>query len=115
MALSRQKGSLEEGSQVGEDVKIGLVDFVEVDAEDPAVQLEAWHAEVVGDLELVEATPDTRHGLEWQGRHDLYLPGTRGSYALPLGNASSIFLFGLLASLFLFALSSLSTVELESS
>jgi hypothetical protein len=92
-------------------MKIGFVDLVKVDTEDPAVEFEAWHTEVVGNLELVEATPDTRHGLQWQGGHDLDLPGTRGSNALSLGSGTSIFEF-LLTSLFLFAVASLCAVEL---
>lgn len=94
-------------------MEVGFVDLVKVDTEDPAVELEAWDAEIVGDFEFVEATPDTRHGLEREGRHDLDLPGTRGSYALSLGSLSSIFLFLLLASLLLLIMASLCTVELE--
>ena len=54
---ARLESAVEERGQVGIDVEVGLGDFVKVDAKDPAVELEAWDAEVVGDLEFVEAAP----------------------------------------------------------
>lgn len=45
-----------------------------LDAKNPRVELEARNTEIVWDGELVKASPKTRHGLQWQCGHDLYLP-----------------------------------------
>lgn len=55
-------------------MEVWFGDFVEVDTEDPAVELEARDAEVVGDGEFVEFAPDSGDGFEGEGGHDLDLP-----------------------------------------
>ena len=75
---------VEEAGEVRVDAQI-FRDFVEVDAEDPTVELEARPAQVVRNGELVEAAPDSGDGFEREGGHDLDLPAAaRGVYSLPL-------------------------------
>jgi len=48
----------------------------ELDAEYPGVELEARYAEVVWDVNLVEAAPEPRQSLQWEGGHNLHRPDT---------------------------------------
>lgn len=45
-----------------------------LDSENPRVELETRHTQVVGYVNLVEATPQARKCLERQSRHDLNRP-----------------------------------------
>lgn len=45
-----------------------------LDTKDPGVQLETRNAKIVWNGELVEASPESGHSLQWQSRHDLNLP-----------------------------------------
>ena len=55
-----------------------------LDSKDPRVELETRHAQVVWDVNFVEATPQARNGLERKSRHDLNSPWPARSYSLTL-------------------------------
>lgn len=52
----------------------GLPYFIEIDAENPCIQLEAWCTENAGKRDLIEAAPVVREGFEWECGENLDLP-----------------------------------------
>ena len=46
----------------------------ELDTEDEGVEFESGDAEVVGDVNFVEAAPEAGKGFQWEGGHDLHTP-----------------------------------------
>ena len=69
--------TVEELGEVAVGGKVGVCDFVEVDAKDVAVELEAGGADEDGEGMRVEPTPGAGEGFEGEGGEDLDLPGER--------------------------------------